>query len=215
MRGGGLRKSIQRFDKEGGLRKFTSYCRGVIVNLPLKEGGSTKKFCILTHFDPSPPSDIKWTFPYGVITRILSQSEFWPNPKSKSNIGGRGSKMPYCGVALTYTQLGSFLIVGWQTFKNWISHSCLTHNQAETMGKHDVSLIWYRKWTTSMFKSHTLKVATWVTHNIDSIYVCEQPVAVLYELSLIAAIVQQKPSISYLSMTVMSLCGLNNMSYSW
>ncbi len=53
--GGGLRKSIRRFDKEGGLRKFTSYCRGVIVNLPLKEGGSTKKFRILTNFDPSPP----------------------------------------------------------------------------------------------------------------------------------------------------------------
>ncbi len=53
--GGGLRKILRRFDKEGGLQKFTSHSRGVTVNLPLKEGGSTKKFRIFPHFDPSPP----------------------------------------------------------------------------------------------------------------------------------------------------------------
>ncbi len=44
------------------------------LNPPLKEGGFTKKFRILTNFDPSPPSDIKWTSPYTTLLCDLCSS---------------------------------------------------------------------------------------------------------------------------------------------
>ncbi len=55
MWGGVYEKVYIGLTKRGVYENLLAIAGGVIVNLPLKEGGSTKKIHILTNFDPSPP----------------------------------------------------------------------------------------------------------------------------------------------------------------